>query len=250
MPRSPWTDGMPLPTTGRRARAMVCALAATALACALAGCSAGEGVRDDGPATAPSASATASPLWPGHTPTAVPARPGQGFRARGPVPGVSVPDGDLRQVDGVRLLTADPGTDRAVRSGLKDCGDGSSCRLRPPAYPDLTGDGRSELVLAYDDLGRTILWVYTAVGEQAHAVLEYAGRAGTSAATLGTDLVITQPAGGRDRESATTLRWNGSELAPLPTASDPARGGPRARPSGDSLIRPADGAGASGPPAG
>ncbi|MEU9097150.1 hypothetical protein [Streptomyces sp. NPDC048361] len=154
---------------------------------------------------------------------------------------MTVPGGDLTRVDGVRLLAADPGTDRAVQSGLKECPEGSSCRLRPPAYADLTGDGERELVLAYDDLGRTILWVYTAVGERAHAVLEYAGRPGLSAETLGTDLVVTEPAGGRDRQAATTLRWNGSELAPLPAAADPARGAVKARPSEDSLIEPADG---------
>ncbi|MFG2716696.1 hypothetical protein ACGFW5_00060 [Streptomyces sp. NPDC048416] len=227
---------MPLPTTGRRARAAGCAFAVLALA----GCSAGEGVRDDGPATAPSASVTASPLWPDHTASAAPAKPGQGFRARGPVPGVTVPEGDLARVDGARLLGADPTTDRAVQAGLKECPDGSACRLRPPAYADLTGDGRRELVLAYDDLGRTILWVYTAVGEQAHAVLEYAGRPGMSAETLGTDLVVTEPAGGRDRQSVTTLRWNGAVLAPLPAASDPAKGAAKARPSQDSLIEPTD----------
>ncbi|MFF4185536.1 hypothetical protein ACFYZ9_20305 [Streptomyces sp. NPDC001691] len=227
---------MPLPTTGRRARTAAWVLAVLALG----GCSAGEGVRDDGPAATPAASASASPLWPDHTAGATPTRPGQGFHARAAVPGVTVPDGDLARVDGVRLLAADPATDRAVQSGLKDCPNGSSCRLRPPAYADLTGDGRRELVLAYDDLGRTILWVYTAVGEQAHAVLEYAGRPGTSAATLGTDLIVTEPAGGRNRESATTLRWNGTELAPLPAASDPAKGTARTRPSDDSLIKPAD----------
>ncbi|MFE9374690.1 hypothetical protein ACFYM2_33655 [Streptomyces sp. NPDC006711] len=237
---------MPLPTTGAGRRARVALTLARAAGCAgvllvLAGCSAGEGVRDDGPAPSPSASVTASPLWPGHTVTAAPAKPGQGFHARGPVPGVDVPGGDLTKVDGVRLLAADPGTDRAVRNGLKECPQQSSCRLRPPAYADLTGDGERELVLAYDDLGRTILWVYTAVGEQAHAVLEYAGRPGMSAETLGTDLVVTEPAGGRDRQVATTLRWNGSELAPLPAASDPARGAAKARPSEDSLIEPADG---------
>ncbi|MER5564552.1 MULTISPECIES: hypothetical protein [unclassified Streptomyces] len=229
---------MPLPTPARHARAAGYALAVLALA----GCSAGEGVRDDGPAPTPSVSATASPLWPDHTAAVPPAKPGQGFHARGPVPGVTVPGGDLTQVQGVRLLAADPATDRTVESGLKECPDGPSCRLRPPAYADLTGDGKRELVLAYDDLGRTILWVYTAVGERAHAVLEYAGRPGTSAATLAGDLVITEPAGGRNRESATTLRWNGTELAPLPAASDPAKGASKARPtrpSDDSLIQPA-----------
>ncbi|MCT9087773.1 hypothetical protein N4G70_02720 [Streptomyces sp. ASQP_92] len=229
---------MPLPTTGRHARAAVaCALAVVALA----GCSAGEGVRDGGPAATPSASVTASPLWPGHTASAAPAKPGQGFHARGPVPGVTVPDGDLTRVEGARLLAADPATDEAVRSSLKECPDRSSCRLRPPAYADLTGDGRRELVLAYDDLGRSILWVYTAAGERAHAVLEYAGRPGTSAETLGGDLVVTEPAGGRDRRSETTLHWNGTELAPLPAVSDSAGGAARARPSEDSLIEPADG---------
>uniref|UniRef100_A0AAU2V9M6 Lipoprotein n=1 Tax=Streptomyces sp. NBC_00003 TaxID=2903608 RepID=A0AAU2V9M6_9ACTN len=233
---------MPLPTTGRRARTAVCAFAVLALA----GCSAGEGVRDDGPAASPSGSVSASPLWPDHTAPVTPTKPGQGFHARGPVPGVTVPDGDLTRVAGVRLLAADPATDRAVQSGLKECPDGSSCRLRPPAYADLTGDGQRELVLAYDDLGRTILWVYAAVGEQAHAVLEYAGRPGTSAATLGGDLVVTEPAGGRNRESDTTLRWNGTELAPLPAASDPAKGASRSRPSEDSLIKPVDGTDAPG----
>ncbi|MET9362649.1 hypothetical protein ABZX93_17280 [Streptomyces sp. NPDC006632] len=228
---------MPLPTTGRRARGAACALAVLALA----GCSAGEGVRDDGPAPTPSTSVTPSPLWPDHTAAVAPSRPGQGFHARGPVPGVVVPGGDLTRIDGVRLLAADPGTDRAVQSGLKECPDGPSCRLRPPAYADLTGDGERELVLAYDDLGRTILWVYTAVGERAHAVLEYAGRPGMSAETLGSDLVVTEPAGGRDRQSATTLRWNGAELAPLPAAADPAKGAAKTRPSQDSLIEPADG---------
>ncbi|MEV8522994.1 MULTISPECIES: hypothetical protein [unclassified Streptomyces] len=232
---------MPLPTTGRRARAAACAVALLALA----GCSAGEGVRDDGPAPTPASSVSASPLWPDRTPAAAPSRPGQGFHAREPVPGIAVPDGDFSRVDGVRLLAADPATDRAVQSGLKDCPDGSSCRLRPPAYADLTGDGQRELVLAYDDLGRTILWVYTAVGEQAHAVLEYAGRPGLTADTLGQDLVVAEPTGGgRDRQSTTTLHWNGTELAPLPPAPGPskaARGGQETGPGGDSFIQPTDG---------
>ncbi|MFJ8308064.1 MULTISPECIES: hypothetical protein [unclassified Streptomyces] len=229
---------MPLPTTGRRARATACAVALLALA----GCSAGEGLRDDGPAPTPTTSATASPLWPDHTPGVVPGRPGQGFHAREPVPGVTVPDGDLTKVDGVRLLAADPATDRAVESGLKECPDGSSCRLRTPAYADLTGDGKRELVLAYDDLGRTILWVYAAAGEQAHAVLEYAGRPGLTAEILGRDLVITEPTGGRDRQSTTTLRWNGTELAPLPPTPAPSKAprGQETGPGGDSFIQPTD----------
>ncbi|MFF4602668.1 hypothetical protein ACFY12_07925 [Streptomyces sp. NPDC001339] len=79
---------------------------------------------------------------------------------------------------------------------------------------DLTGDGKPELVLAFDDAGRTLMWVYTASGDSVRRVLDYAGPSQMAAATVGRDLVVDESGGGR--KATVRYRWNGEVLVPVP----------------------------------
>ncbi|WEB39548.1 MULTISPECIES: hypothetical protein [Streptomyces] len=134
-----------------------------------------------------------------------------------PVPEVTVPggsEGGLRKVPPERLLRADPGVPEVVKGSLGHC-PGMRCRLRAPVYVDLTGDGKPELVLAFDDdSGRTWMWVYTASGGSVRRVLDYAGPSQVTAATVGRDLVVDES--GEGRKATVRYRWNGRVLAPVP----------------------------------
>ncbi|WP_407835169.1 hypothetical protein ACE1OC_00145 [Streptomyces sp. DSM 116496] len=141
------------------ARVPAYAGAVLALAAGLAGCSGGAEARDYGPAPSLSAPATVSALWPDRAETAGADRRDPSGDSRLPVPGVTVPPGGVRELDGAAVLAADPGTEAAVKAGLRGC-PGAGCRLRPPEYADLTDSGRPGLVLAYDDPDRTLMWVY------------------------------------------------------------------------------------------
>ncbi|MFF0630332.1 hypothetical protein [Streptomyces sp. NPDC004296] len=129
------------------------------------------------------------------------------------MPGVSVPEGGLDNVPPEQLLRADPGVAESVKGLLGDC-PGTRCRLRAPAHPDLTGDAKPDLVLAFDDVGRTWLWAYAASGDKVRRVLDYAGQPELTAATVGRDLVIDESHGGR--KSTIRYCWNGQVLAQCP----------------------------------
>ncbi|WP_102925608.1 hypothetical protein [Streptomyces noursei] len=133
-----------------------------------------------------------------------------------PVPQVTVPEGPeggLRKVSPEQLLRADPGVPEVVKGSLGDC-PGRRCRLRTPVYVDLTGDGKPELVLAFDDTGRTLMWAYTASGGSVRRVLDYAGPQQMTATAIGRDLVVDES--GEGRKSTVRFRWNGRVLAPVP----------------------------------
>ncbi|SHN34928.1 hypothetical protein [Streptomyces yunnanensis] len=192
--------------------AALAGLAAVGLVLA-AGCAPDEGTRDAGVAPSVTAPDSASPLWPGRPPA-----PSHGGPAPSavPVPQVTVPEGpegSLRKVSPDRLLRADPAVPEVVKGSLGNC-PGTRCRLRAPVYVDLTGDGKPELVLAFDDIGRTLMWVYTASGDSVRRVLDYAGQPQMTAATVGRDLVVDESGGGR--KSTIRYRWNGRALAPVP----------------------------------
>ncbi|MGD3112287.1 hypothetical protein [Streptomyces sp. YGL11-2] len=183
----------------------------TAVGMALAaGCAPAGGMRDAGVAPSVSVPESASPLWPGRPPARSQGGPAP---SAVPVPDATVPEGGLRKVPPERLLRADPGVPEVVKGSLGNC-PGKRCRLRAPVYVDLTGDGKPELVLAFDDTGRTLMWVYTASGDSVRRVLDYAGPPQTAAATVGRDLVVDESGGGR--KSTVRYRWNGQALAPVP----------------------------------
>ncbi|WP_424216256.1 hypothetical protein ACN20G_29365 (plasmid) [Streptomyces sp. BI20] len=194
------------PAPARRAfrRALGCALL---LGLGPVGCSRAPATWDGGPAPSVSAPVAATPLWPGRTPPTLPADP----PAPRALPDVDLPANGLRGVSPALLLRADPGVPGSVKNGLDRC-PGSRCRLLPPAFADLTGRGVPELVLAFDDEGRTWLWVYTVSDGSVVRILDYVGQPGLTASAAGRELVIGEAEGAR--VSTVRFRWNGHVLAP------------------------------------
>ncbi|WP_438490277.1 hypothetical protein [Streptomyces sp. S186] len=111
------------------------------------------------------------------------------------------------------LLKADPDVGEQLGKSLRDC-PGSSCPLRPPAYPDLTGDGRPAVVLVIDDHGFADVFVYVAApGNSVRQVLQYSSNGVVDAGTIGHDLVIKSSGAHQD---ITRYHWNGKIMAPVP----------------------------------
>ncbi|WP_157878729.1 hypothetical protein [Streptomyces sp. CT34] len=194
--------------------ALVGAVFAVAL---LGGCGFSAGLRNAGPAPSVSVPASPSPLWPGYTPTP---GSGNGFvytpPVRPPLPGITVPPGGLKKISPVALLTADPDVGGELGKSLRNC-PGSSCPLRPPVYPDLTGDGRPAVVLVIDDHGFADLHVYVATsGNSVRQVLSYSANGVVDAGTVGHDLVIKSSG---DHQDVTRYHWNGKIMVPVPIDS-------------------------------
>lgn len=232
--------GRPLPTART-------ALAAGAALLGLTACATETGARDGGAAPRLSPPVSASPLWPDYAPPVPPDAGGPTPAAR-PYPvvdGIAVPAGGLRKVSVKKLLEKDPSVPPLVRPALADC-PSTNCGLRKPVYRDVTGDGREELVVAWDQAsaGLTLIQVYRASGSTVRPVLTYWGPLGLTGETLGQDLVITSTADyGR---FTVRYRWNGTLMtagAPLHTGVDPSQSPvtptPTATPDGQPGPQPA-----------
>ncbi|MEU5920378.1 hypothetical protein ACWEPZ_03910 [Streptomyces sp. NPDC004288] len=132
------------------------ALCALGLAVLLSGCDGGEGgLRSAGPA--PTAVGPVR-LWPDLPPaTNPPIDYGESDTQR--VPGVEVPDNDVRSVDPVAVVRAEVRAHPDARSGadglyeetaraIEACGTApAACPVMRPYYRDLTGNGREELIV-------------------------------------------------------------------------------------------------------
>ncbi|MFJ3163531.1 hypothetical protein [Streptomyces kanasensis] len=142
-------------TAVRAATRLVPLAAAAALLVPLTGCGNAGELRSAG--ATPTAVGPVR-LWPDLPPvTAPPIDYGESDTQR--VPGVRVPDGDVRAVDPVAVVRAevdahpdqysgsdgiDDGTARAIRGCA---GAPKTCPVLKPYYRDLTGDGRDELIV-------------------------------------------------------------------------------------------------------
>ncbi|WP_413802910.1 hypothetical protein [Streptomyces iranensis] len=198
----------------RLPRALLPAVVAACATVTAAGCAAQAGVRDDGAAPSLSAPASAVPLWPRYTPSAVTTpREKSDFARYLPVDKVKVPSGGLAALSAKNLLLHDPNVPSVIQKEVSLCPDGSRCPLRDTAHRDLTGDGRDELVVAADlpAFERTLLQVYTASGRTVRPVLIYWGPPGLTGETFGRDLLIS--AIGGDGRVTTRFRWNGTVMA-------------------------------------
>jgi len=196
------------------------ALIAACLLCAVAvGCAREGGVVDGGEAPTLTPPPVAVPLWPSASPAWTPTTTGP---PPGPAPlvvPVRPPESDsLRDVDAVRVLRADPAVRDAARASVVDCPD--ECGLRDPAYRDLTGDGREDLILAVDEpSGRTALFAYALLnGDVAHILGVEGLLYGID--TLGPDLVTHErvhaaadPQCCPSLAYTTRYHWNGREMA-------------------------------------
>ncbi|MFE2181001.1 hypothetical protein [Streptomyces sp. NPDC059455] len=198
----------------RLPRGLLPAVVTACAAVTAAGCATQAGVRDDGSAPSLSAPASAVPLWPQYTPSALPTpRQKSDFARYLPVDKVKVPSGGLAALSAKNLLLHDPNVPAVVQKEVSLCPDGSHCPLRDTVHRDLTGDGRDELVVAADlpAFERTLLQVYTASGRTVRPVLIHWGPPGLTGETFGRDLLIS--AIGGDGRVTTRFRWNGNVMA-------------------------------------
>ncbi|CAL9453841.1 hypothetical protein [Streptomyces sp. enrichment culture] len=200
------------------ALAAVALLSATATACGDTG-----GLRGAGPTTT---AVSPTRLWPDLRPASSPAYP-YDVATRETVKGVTVPGGDIREVDPVKVveaeLTAHPadygpkGTYHATVDRMRQCrpgGEKDRCPLLEPYHRDLTGDGRADLTLGFRlyPTNQTAVRVYTVEGRRLVRVLadndallgvELAGRA----------LIERSPADTSGYEYRTTWVWDPDERA-------------------------------------
>ncbi|WP_055586513.1 hypothetical protein [Peterkaempfera griseoplana] len=201
-------------THARTAWRRITAAATLAVACTLAaaGCGAPGGLHDDGRTRAVASHPTPLALWPE---TATPAAPTATAPVRQaapqPVPGVTVPSGDIRAVSAVNVLDRDPALERDERAALKGC---PTCDVRPARYRDLTGDGRPELITSLVTRGdRASLHVYALRGEKVVPVLDLLPLSPHfTADTVGADLVVQEPTTA-SLETSSRYRWDGTRLA-------------------------------------
>ncbi|WP_377271527.1 hypothetical protein [Peterkaempfera sp. SMS 1(5)a] len=201
-------------THARTAWRRITAAAALAVACTLAaaGCGAPGGLHDDGRTRAIASHPTPLALWPDTEASAAPAATAPVRQASPqPVPGVTVPSGDIRAVSAAKVLERDPALERDERAALQGC---RSCDVRPARYRDLTGDGRPELITSLVTAGdRASLHVYSLHGDKVVPVLDLLPLSPHfTADTVGADLVVQEPTTA-SLETSSRYRWDGSRLA-------------------------------------
>ncbi|GAA0282427.1 hypothetical protein GCM10010302_20370 [Streptomyces polychromogenes] len=184
-----------------------------AAALALAACAAPGGLAAGEPVTPASPQPRPQALWPAWADDS-PKAPGAATGTRQPPPAAlaDVPEvgpGGLAAVKAADVVRADPRMRLFADKGTINAPGRSG--LRPPAYLDLTGDGRDELVVAADtETGRTALSVYTTRGKRIVPVLFTVGRR-MAVESLGRDLLVrTAPDDGS--EQAVRYHWDGERM--------------------------------------
>ncbi|WEH37636.1 hypothetical protein PZB75_22375 [Streptomyces sp. AM 4-1-1] len=214
------------------------ALLAVAGAAALAGCGSGGGLRSAGPT--PTAIGPAR-LWPELPPaSSAPYDYGEGQTAR--IPGIVVPDGDVRRLDPTAVVRAGlkarpartSGTDelpaRTVRQ-LDDCEvRPRACPVLAPYYRDLTGDGRDELVLGIRLADRQLsVRVYMPDRQGGLTRIMSTSDAVISVELAGRDLIVRAPSAITGYEYRTAWSWDDRQRAMLPTRDEILRTTPSPR---------------------
>ncbi|MGA4848719.1 hypothetical protein ACOBQB_21610 [Streptomyces sp. G5(2025)] len=191
---------------------------AALVALALTGCADPDGL---GPGEAvPPVSAQPRPeaVWPAWS-GASPRAPGADAATRQPPPKAlkglpEVGPGGLASLNVHAVLRADPRTKPLAGRDLID-GPGRA-GLRRPAFLDLTGDKKPEMLVAADtESGRNVLAVYSARGGKVYPVLLTSGRR-MSVETIGPDLLVRTPCA-EGGEQAVRFHWDGARMS---TVSD------------------------------
>ncbi|MEU2537931.1 hypothetical protein [Streptomyces iakyrus] len=201
-----------------RVRSWCAVVAAVAGALALCSCAGGKGTVDDGPAASLTPPAKPQPLWPGYTPPVTRGQNAPYEDRYAPIVGVRVST-PVSRADAWKLVAADTNLSSYFRSAARACAGAAreECpRMRPVANRDLTGDGEAEAVVALDDPvdSRTLLEVYMINGPaDVRPVLSTWLPLGTTASTVGSELLVTSSDPGTRTTTVSRYRWNGEILS-------------------------------------
>ncbi|MEU0163428.1 hypothetical protein ABZ154_32745 [Streptomyces sp. NPDC006261] len=214
----------------RPVRVPAVAFAVVALAL-LSGCGSAGGLESAG--EAPSAVGPAR-LWPDLPPaSAAPYDYGEGETAR--IPGITVPGGDVHRLDPVAVAQAGLKARTDRDSGLDELPDATvrqirACRTAPddcpvldPYYPDLTGDGRDELVLGIQMPGRQLaVRAYRADGRDRGGLTRIMSTSDAviSVELAGRDLILRAPSAISGYEYRTAWSWDDRQQAMLATRDE------------------------------
>ncbi|MBM7172421.1 hypothetical protein JQK87_29315 [Streptomyces sp. G44] len=157
-------------------------------------------------------------VWPGWSGTS-PRAPGADAATHQPPPKAlkglpEVGSAGLASLNVHAVLRADPRTRPLADRGLID--RPGRAGLRRPAFLDLTGDKKPEMLVAADtESGRNVLAVYSARGGKVYPVLLTSGRR-MSVETIGSDLLVRTPCA-EGGEQAVRFHWDGERMS---TVSD------------------------------
>ncbi|MDK0522222.1 hypothetical protein [Streptomyces sp. ML-6] len=170
-------------------------------------------------------------LWPRLPPaSAAPYDYGEGETAR--IPGIVVPDGDVRRLDPVAVVragirartnrtssTADLPADVVRR--IEACpAEPASCPVLPPHFRDLTGDGREEMVLGIELPGRQVsIRVYMPDSGGLTRILSTSD-AVISVELAGRDLIVRVLSAITGYEYRTAWSWDAGQRAMLPARDE------------------------------
>lgn len=206
-------------------------LVALALA-SVTGCASAGSLHDSGQARPVAQHPSPQPLWPAAdtsplpTPEATTDQP-----PPSPLPGITVPGGDIRTVDARTVLDKDPDLSKDERAAL--IGRCRGCVVRPAQYRDLGGeggDGGLELITAVvAGSEAAYLRVYTLRNGRLFPALSQRVLPSFTAETVGRNLVVHEPSG-RESSTSTTYGWKSVRLVtvdrqitgpgPTPEATD------------------------------
>lgn len=213
--------------------ALVALLLAAATACGDAG-----GLQGAGPTET---AVSPDKLWPELTPASSPAYV-IGEVNREVVKGMTVPDGDILDVDPVAVVRKEiakspgdySGTDAPYgRTGrlMAECGKGAGrgrCPVLQPYYRDLTGDGRPELTIGFRLLpgSTTAVRVYTAEKNRLVQVMSW-DDAVSGVELAGRSVIIRSPSEVAGYEYRLQWTWDADQKAMLLTHDEMLRTGPQ-----------------------
>ncbi|MZD09159.1 hypothetical protein GTW43_29370 [Streptomyces sp. SID5785] len=200
---------------------------------ALAGCGDAGGLESAGPTPTAVGPRT---LWPTLPPATRPAEDySAGDTAR--VEGVAVPGGDLRRADPVAVvrarLEADPKEYADVMDALGSCdtSGASGCPVLRAYYPDLTGDGKPDLLIAVRAPKRQLYTqVYMYAGGRLTQIMDDKD-AVINVQLAGHSLVVRAAADLPGYEYRTSWSYDTHQKAMLPTRDEIIRTGPPGTPT-------------------
>ncbi|WP_166663543.1 hypothetical protein [Streptomyces sp. NBC_00582] len=226
----------------RPTRVALAVAAAALLASATAACGDAGGLQGAG---ATPTAISPDRLWPGLTPASSPAF-AIGEVETEVVKGVTVPGGDIHEVDPVAVVRAEiaakpgdygPGAYEVTARRMSACGKGGeagrACPVLKAYYRDLTGDGRDDMTLGFRQLpgNLTAVRVYTVRDHRLVQIMAYED-AVSGVELAGHSVIIRAPSEVAGYEYRLQWTWDQQQRAMLLTHDEMLRiGDPRRSPA-------------------